>query len=264
MEDDMEETDNNAAVPANGAEFQPLGDEEIAALAAAARDLVPSVEWVGLELKFAYVTGKWSVKINSEEEEEVGATEIFKVDVRSYAELYKRWGKVEGRSKRAVTDMIGGRRVDGWINPPRHLMPEYDKSKWPLGDNGDRRDPWQETSQIVLRRVSDGQLVTWSAQYSNRRGMGELLDAVASECREHPGCAPLVLLEAVAKGENFNPRLRIVGWEPFGDGASPPANSARAERLKEDLQALHAKYAPKAAAKRAPLSDDGMGDAIPF
>jgi hypothetical protein len=95
--------------------------------------------------------------------------------------------------------------------------------------------------------------------------MGELLDAFAREHGQHPGSMPVVLLERVANGKNFYPRLRIVDWQPFGEGASPPANPVRAERLKEELRALHAKYAPKAAAAAAKKRKHGdMDDEIPF
>jgi hypothetical protein len=150
----MEDTLNNAATNGKDNISVPVSDEEVAALATAAHELLPSVEWVGLELKFVYATGKWFVK-TGKDEEEVGATEIFAVDMRSYAAVWKRWAKVQGRSKRSVTDMIGGRRVDGWVNPPRDLMPENAEDKWPLDDDREPEDPWQENSQIVLRRLSD-------------------------------------------------------------------------------------------------------------
>jgi hypothetical protein len=236
-------------------------DDEIAALAGAACELLPAVEWTGKELKYAYKTGTWS---DGKEAEPIGADERFGADARSFAEVWKRWGKLAGQSKRSVTDMIGGRRVDGWINPGRDAMPENDESKWPRNDDGKPEDPWQEEARMVLRRLSDGQLFTWSARYGDRKGMGELLDAVAREARSHPGCAPIVVLEAVANGKNFHPRLRIVGWQPFGEGASPPANPTRLERLKEDLRTLHAKYAPGTAAAKAKTKRGEMEDEIPF
>jgi hypothetical protein len=248
----------NTQLAGNGS---TLTDDEIAALAGAAHELLPSVEWVGKELRYAYTKGVW---FDGKEAEPIGTDERFAVDPRSFAEVWKRWAKGAGQSKRGVTDTIGGRRVDGWINPPRHLLPENEEERWPRNDNGEPEDPWQEEARMVLRRLSDGQLFTWSARYGDRKGMGELLDAVAREARSHPGCAPIVVLEAVANGKNFYPRLRIVGWQPFGEGASPPANPARAELLKEELRELHVKYAaPKTAAAAAKKRGD-MDDEIPF
>lgn len=258
--DEIHEIDGkmNTKLADNGS---TLTDDEIAALAGAAHELRPSVEWVGRELRHAYAKGVW---FDGKEAEPIGADERFAVDPRSFAEVWKRWAKGAGQSKRGVTDTIGGRRVDGWINPPRHLMPENEEERWPRNDNGEPEDPWQEEARIVLRRLSDGQLFTWSARYGDRKGMGELLDAVAREATSHPGCAPIVVLEAVANGKNFYPRLRIVGWRPFGEGASPPANPTRLERLKEDLRVLHAKYAPKTAAAKPKPKRGEMEDEIPF
>jgi hypothetical protein len=241
-------------------------DDEIAALAGVACDLLPSVQWVGGELKFIYGTGNFLTKLNKEEEK-VGAAETFKADPRSYTEAWKRWGKLEGQLKRSVVDVIGGRRVDGWINPPRDQLPENDASKWPLDDYGEPKDPWQEYSTLVFCRVSDGQLFTMSLQYGNRRGMAELLDTVVREAKDHPGCAPVVVPEAIAVGKNFTPLLKVVGWEPFGEGASPPGNPLRLARLQGELRALKVKYAPENAAAVAAKAKGKRGDLddeIPF
>ena len=149
------------------------------------------------------------------------------VDARSYAEIYKRIGRLPGESKRTVTDLIGGRRVDGWINPIRDAMPEADDSRWPRNDKGLLEDPWQEETRLVLRRLSDGQLFTWCARYGDCYGMGDFLDAYAREVKDHPGHMPVVTLGRARKGENFRPLLQIVSWESFGPGLSPPANPVR-------------------------------------
>src|SRR5262245_2846945 len=167
----------------------PLSDEELAAFADVAADLLPSVEWKGDELKFMYESGKFLTKIGKDDES-VDPTETFVVDARSYAELWKRWGEVEGQkgqTYRGVTDTVGGRRIDGWIHPARHLLPEAEPEEWPLGDRGLPKDPWHEYAQITLRRCSDGRLFTWSAQFGSRRGMGDVLDVVGREGRDHPG-----------------------------------------------------------------------------
>jgi hypothetical protein len=265
-DDVIDEKGNGHSGHSAEAETTQFSDEELAALGKAASDLLPSVVWVGRELKFSYKSGGWYDKINKDTEEEVGATETFKVDARSYTEVWKRWGKLEGQSKRTVIDMIGGRAVDGWRNPPRYLMPETDKSKWPKDEDGEPADPWSESAQIALRRISDDQLFTWVAQYSNRRGMGELLDIVARDAKDHPGCMPIVLLEAVPSGKYFNPRLKVIGWEPFGEGASPPANAMRLTRLQDELKELHAKYAEPggAVAAKGKGKRGDMDDEIPF
>src|SRR5262249_47223833 len=245
-------------------EMAPYSDAELAAFADVAADLLPCVEWKGDEIRFLYPTGAYLTRINKDEEM-INPGERFKVDPRSYAEVWKRWDKEPGQKYRSVTDMLGGRRIDGWISPPRHLLPENEAENWPLDNNGEPKDPWQESAQIVLRR-SDGRLFTWSAIYGGRRGMGEILDIVAREAKDHPGCVPVVELGATASGQNFNSKVTVVGWEPFGEDASPPANPARLARLQQDLQRLKVKYTPAATAKaKAKAGKRGdMDDEIAF
>jgi hypothetical protein len=204
-----------------------------------------------------------------QDEEVIDPSERFKADPRSYAEVWKRWSEEPGRSSRSVTDVLGGRRVDGWLSPARHLLPENDAEEWPRDKDDQPKDPWQESAQIVLRRCSDGRLFTWSAIYGGRRGMGEILDIVAREAKDHPGCVPVIELTAAASGSNFNSKVTLVGWEPFGKDASPPANPARSARLREDLKRLQAKYVPKLPADVAkPKAEAGkrgdMDDEVPF
>jgi hypothetical protein len=250
---------------ANEDGITPLSDEELATLGRAAADLLPAVEWVGDELKFMYETGKYLAKIGKDEEA-VGAAETFVVDARSFAEVWKLWSEVEGQKYRSVTAVIGGRRVDGWISPERYLLPDTDRDEWPLNNKGLPQDPWQEYAQLVLKQCSDGRLFTWQAQYGSRRGMGDVLDIVAREGKDHPGCSPVVTLGAASNGRNFYSKLTVVGWQPFGEGASPPANAARAERARQDLRRLQAKDAAKDAT--APTKAKGKGgdldDEIPF
>jgi hypothetical protein len=258
MKSDKTETKTNSGhnTPLSAA----FSNAEIAALKAAASDLSPALEWIGLPLNHSYKTGHWSVKINREREEEPDSTELFCVDVRSYHELWKRLVEVNG--KLTNTDMIGGRRVDGWINPGRDLLPENDQTQWRT-KNGKPQSPWIEESRIVLRRLSNGQLLTWSAMYSDRRGMGKLLDAVMRDAEQHPGLQPVVRLVSISKGDSFIPDLPIMDWRAFGDGASPPADARRIERLKEELRLINEKYSPKAIATAKKSSSD-IDDEIPF
>lgn len=138
---------NGATAPTNGAQSQP-SEEEIDAIAGAARDLIPVMRFVGRPLSHGWENGVWYWKPDRDHEEKVGATEAFFFDLRSSGEVWKRWGLLDN-GKRGVIDQIGGRYVDGWRNPPRHAMPEADE------DFDD--DPWKENSWIVLKRLSDGQ-----------------------------------------------------------------------------------------------------------
>jgi hypothetical protein len=254
------DTTNGAAAPTNGAQ-PPPSEEEINAIAGAARDLIPVMRFVGRPLNHGWENGVWYWKPDRDHEEKVGATEAYVVDLRSPGEVWKRWGLLDN-GRRGVVDQIGGRYVDGWRNPPRHAMPEAD-------ENFDD-DPWKENSWIVFKRLSDGQLLTWSPIYGAREGMGEFLDTAAKQWREHIGCMPVVLLESVPDGKSFKPKLRIIGWEAFGEGESPPADPARGALLRNKLEELRQKYAapkgtaPKGDKKPGAGKRGDMDDEIPF
>jgi hypothetical protein len=251
----------NATAPTNGATVSTngaaqLSDDEINALADAARDHLPGIRFVGRPLNFSWEGGNWFWKPDREHEEKIGATEIFLVDLRSYSEIWKRWGRMDN-GRIGVVTQIGGRRIDGWVNPPRHAMPEYD-ADLPASD-----DPWKEGSSLILKRQSDSQLLTWTAVWSSREGMAEFLDIALKQCRDHVGCMPVVLLESASDGKNFKPRLRIVGWEAFDEDASPPADPARGARLREQLEQLRTKYAAPKGDKK-PSRHGDLDDELPF
>jgi len=255
------DTTNGAATPTNGAQ-PPPSEEEINAIAGAARDLIPVMRFVGRPLNHGWENGVWYWKPDRDHEEKVGATEAFAVDLRSSGELWKRWGRLDN-GKMGIVDQIGGRYVDGWRNPPRHAMPEADEDL-PASD-----DPWKESSSLVLKRLSDDQLLTWSAVYSSREGMGEFLAIAAKDWRDHIGCMPVVLLESAPDGKNFKPRLRIIGWQAFGEGESPPADPARGALLRKRLEELRQKYAaPEGATSKAAIAGKkkrgDLDDEIPF
>jgi hypothetical protein len=193
---------NGVTAPTNGA--AQLSDDEIRALADAVRDHLPGIRFVGKPMNFGWEKGFWFWKPDKDTEERIGATEAHRVDLRSYTEFWKHWGLLDN-GKRGVVDQIGGRRIDGWRNPPRHVMPQYDE------DLTVSDDPWKENSSLVLKRLPDGQLLTWSAAWSSRGGMAEFLDTALKQCRDHPGCMPVVLLESAPDGKNFKPAHHRLG-----------------------------------------------------
>lgn len=81
---------------------------------------------------------------------------------------------------------------------------------------------------------------------------------------------PVVLLESVPDGKSFKPKLRIIGWQAFGEGESPPADPARGALLRKKLEELRQKYAaPKGAAPKGDKKPGAgkrgdMDDEIPF
>jgi hypothetical protein len=96
----------NATAPTNGATVSTngaaqLSDDEINALADAARDHLPGIRFVGRPLNFSWEGGNWFWKPDRDHEEKIGATEIFLVDLRSYSEIWKRRdpGTASGRCR---------------------------------------------------------------------------------------------------------------------------------------------------------------------
>jgi hypothetical protein len=241
-----------------------INDADFAALTNAARDLAPS-DIIGLPLKFN--KGKWLIKLSKDEQHEVTATESFVVDPISYAEGWYKWV-----NQKPVFKAIG-RRVDGFISPPRSVLPDQDKRLWPVDTKGPK-DPWQERQHLLLKDLTSGELLTWinEGSWGGRRGLGEFLDAYVAEIKKHPGEDPIVLLQSWERpsqdwGNIPTPRLKLVGWQPFGEGRTPPGDPARAKLMREALQDLLAPPKPDAAltALAAPQAEVAvLEDDIPF
>jgi hypothetical protein len=236
------------------AELTPINDNDAAALANVARELQPN-DLVGLPLKF--VKGKWFIRESREKEREIGATDMFVVDPLSYAEGWIRW-----QDKKPYK--LYGRRVDGFVSPPRHVLPEAEEHQWPMGAKGPE-DPWQRVQLLLLKEVATGELLTWQvSSWGGSGAIGEFLDEWAKDFKNHPGEAPVVILQSWDKpnadwGKIPTPRLKNVGWQPFGEGATPPGDPARCALVRQALLAL-----PKPDAAPAKKRSSDMDDEIPF
>jgi hypothetical protein len=235
---------------------ETVNDADLAALTNAARELVPS-DTIGLPLKFA--KGRWFIKLSKEEEYEVTVTQTFVVDPISYAEGWYKW-----IDKKPVVKIVG-RRVDGFISPPRSVLPDQDKRLWPVGPKGPK-DPWQEVQRLLLKDLATDDLLTWTSDsYGGRIGIGEFLEAYVREVKQHPGEDPIVLPQSWERPSSDwglipTPRLKIIGWQPFGEGRTSPGDPTRAALMQQTLLAL-----PKPSAEpAAPDKRGDMDDAIPF
>jgi hypothetical protein len=239
-----------------------VNDNDLAALTNAARDLQPANDMVGLPLKYA--RGRWSIRESKDNEVDVDVNERFVVDALSYSEEWKRW------QDKKPTHKLSGRRVDGFVAPPRHVLPEADREEWPTGPKGPT-DPWQEAQSLVLKSVATGELYTWttSGSWGSRQAIGEFLDAYVDEVKRHAGEMPVVLLESWDKPHPEyvrvpTPRLKIVGWRAFGEGASGPGDPAKAALTRKALAALQMLALPKPDAAPAKGKRGDMDDEIPF
>jgi hypothetical protein len=193
-------------------------DADLVALAAEARDLTDDIR-VGDDLRFK--KGKWAKTIG-DEVLKIGATTSFAVDMRSY----KR-GWIEWRDRKPVRKFIG-RPIDGFFSPMRNRLPDLDESGWPTDARGAPQDPWQENFLIVMRDLSDGRLCTWTTtSWYGSKALGALLNVYTRAAKQHPEQMPVVLLSSETKpttnyGDVEAPVLKVIDWQPFGDGAAPP------------------------------------------
>jgi hypothetical protein len=233
-------------------ELTTVTDNDAAALANVARELQPS-DLVGLPLKF--VKGKWFIRESREKEHEVGATDMFVVDPLSYAEGWIRW------QDKKPTHKLYARRVDGFVSPPRHVLPEAEEHQWPMGAKGPE-DPWQRVQFLLLKEVTTDQLLTWQvSSWGGSGAIGELLDSWAADYKNHPGEAPVVILQSWDKpnadwGKIPTPRLKLVGWQPFGEGATPPGDPARTALVRQALLALPKPDAAPARKRGTDMDDE--------
>jgi hypothetical protein len=238
---------------------ETVNDTDLAALTNAARELAQS-DIIGLPLKFA--KGRWFIKLSKEEEYEVTPTQTFVVDPISYTEGWYRW-----EDKKPFK--IIGRRVDGFISPARSVLPDQEKRLWPVGPKGPE-DPWQEVQLLLLRDLATGDLLTWTNNsYGGRRHcLGEFLDAYVREVKLHPGEDPIVLLQSWDRpsadwGNIPTPRLKIIGWQAFGEGRTPPGDPARGALIRETLLALPKPSLALVTPDKARRGGD-MDDNVPF
>ena len=193
-------------------------DPDIAVLAQLADELIG---FAGTPLRF--VKGKWLTG-REDASEEVGATQTFCFDVRSYAHGWIKWQKQKPVHK------IIGRPIDGFRLPSRTELGDLDENAWPQGRKGPE-DPWQRVAQISVREADFENcppLVFSSPSVGARIGLGHFLKAYAAGAKDHPGLMPVVLLKSVDRDTEYGrmptPKFEIVDWADFGEGAAPPGS----------------------------------------
>lgn len=193
-------------------------DADVVTLAAEARELIEDVR-VGDDLRFK--KGKWTKTIG-DEETKIGATTPFATDMRSYKRGWIKWV-----DRKPVFKAIG-RPIDCFVSPARDRLPDRDENRWPRDAKGVTQDPWQENFSIVMRDLGDGRLCTFTTtSWFGSKALGALLNAYVRDQKNHPGLMPVVVLSSETKpttnyGDVDAPLFKIVDWQPFGEGASPP------------------------------------------
>jgi hypothetical protein len=142
----------------------------------------------------------------------------------------------------APTDPRMGLVVDGFQPPRRSELGDLDKEMWERDSEGEPRDPWQFSNNLVLREIETGEVYTFVTSSKGGLGaIGELCKVHGKHIRQHPDDYPIVELDIGSYqhrdrslGRIKYPIFKVVGsinkYEPTADKApateppkSPPS-----------------------------------------
>jgi hypothetical protein len=138
-----------------------------------------------------------------------------------------------------ITDSQMGLVCDGFIPPKRDALGDLDETKWERFDNGEPKDPWQLSNNLVLADLETEALYTYST--SSKGGLsaiGELCKEHGKHVRQKPDDVPIIELDVDsyqhtnrAYGEIRVPKLKRIDWVPTDklpsiDGASAAEKSS--------------------------------------
>ncbi len=149
---------------------------------------------------------------------------------------------------------------DGIDKPDRSELGDLDESQWEKMGEGRAavpRDPWQETSTLVMADPDTGDLFTFSA---NSKGGRDALMALAGEYDEHlrqkPDEIPVIELGSSSYkhrvyGQIFKPEFKVVDW------VDKDAVSLDGE---EDNEAVEAASTKKVVTKITPIKKGGAAN----
>lgn len=216
---------------------------------------------VGSLLKFS--KGDW---LCGQENDDVPVGTKF---VANMFEFYRGWVRWADNKP---TDQIMGRVSDGYHPPKRGELGDMEEDDWELDTDNKRRDPWQETAQIVMKGVDDraDELYTFTtASKGGRDCMAALSDAFSKQRRrQKPDAVPVVAIntsyyEHKERGRIKVPEMKIVGWvsrDVFDDMTSEVSETGNPEIVdKETGEVTGGEKA--AAAGAAPASDKAAASA---
>ncbi len=116
----------------------------------------------------------------------------------------------------------------------RNELGDLDEDKWERDDEGEPRDPWAFTNYLVMRRIEDSELFTFTTTSKGGLGaIGELCKAHGKHIRQRPDQDPVIELDAGsylhrdrARGRIKIPVFTIVDWiakdDDTGSTREPP------------------------------------------
>lgn len=189
--------------------------------------------------------------------------------VANMDELFVGWIRWEDKKP---TEQLMGRVADNFKPARRSELGDTDKEAWPLNDDDEPQDPWQQSNYLLLRGVDDEQLYTFTAGATGSRGaITELCGAYGREMRSKPDQYPVVEIgtgkyKHATYGWIKFPTFKVVGWSPksaFRDALEEAQADAAAD---EANRSPTAETAARGRSKAAPREKTVFpeDDDIPF
>jgi hypothetical protein len=88
-----------------------------------------------------------------------------------------------------------GLLINGYTPPQRSTLGDHDRSLWDRFDNGDEKDPWQFTNQVIVSDPKTGGLYTFTTNSkTGLNAFGALLKVYGQHVRQAPDEYPVVAL----------------------------------------------------------------------
>ena len=122
----------------------------------------------------------------------------------------------------------------GEDHPQRQDLPDQDEHNWPLGPDGKRADPWQDTRYLYLVAPTTAVEATFSTRsYGGHRAVADLKRQIATMRRVHPKAAPIIRLDAERMRTKFGPKPKplftVIDWRGPETARIEPAPPAASE-----------------------------------
>jgi len=133
-----------------------------------------------------FVKGDW---VSGPDKDLISPDEAFVAVMDTSTIGFVKWGDGE------IIDAKMGLVANGFCMPQRRDLDDFDSKNWPVDKNGDRVDPWQATSLLVLASLdSPHDLYTFSTSSEGGRGAILDLEETHSQTTEGAGEYPVVTL----------------------------------------------------------------------
>jgi hypothetical protein len=92
---------------------------------------------------------------------------------------------------------VMGLLMEGFVPPARETLSHRDKATWPVDNNGEPRDPWQETNYLPVISVNAESVYTFvtATDGGRRRAIVPLCREYGQRIRQYPDELPVIGLE---------------------------------------------------------------------